>query len=277
MRRRDLALAALSIAMVMSLTGCVGGIQTATLKPRLSPPVIVRPAVLRVAIDLGYPPFGGRVKGVETGLDVDVASAIAQDLGLKLEVVDAKSEQAIELLRKGKVDLVMGALTVEQAVAADLAFAGTYVADAPALFSAHVASATIDDIAGKTVAVQRGSGAYWVLVDEYGEEALTVVPTLLDAMKAAGSGKADLAAGDALTGAYITRQVPNVSFSGQLEPASPLGVGVSKDKPQLEQEVRRILDRLASKGVLDTLRRKWVGELPRLVAGSSEGSPTVTP
>ena len=37
------------------------------------------------------------------------------------------------------------------------------------------------------------------------------------------------------------------------------------DRPELESSVRGALDELSAQGVLETLRRKWVGATPRLL------------
>lgn len=267
---------ALAIAVAL-LAGCSGGIGASALKPRLSPPAIARPGVLRAAVDLGYPPFGGTVKSQKVGLDIDVAAAIAERLGLTLELVNVKPAAAAELARTGKVDIVLGALTVDQAVSLQLAYAGTYVTDASAVFASDVASLTIGDLSGKRIAVQNGSMAYWYLLDEYGEDPLVVMPTLLEAMRAVPGGKADVVVGDALVASYISRSVPGLKYGGQLTPANPLGVAVAADKGRLETEVRAILDKLSSEGVLETLRRKWAGDLPRFAApGGSSSDVTAT-
>lgn len=275
MTRRTLTAVAL-VALVTLLAGCTGGIGEAKLSPRLSPPSISRPGVLRAAIDLSYPPFGGTVKGQKVGLDVDVASAIAEQLGLTLEIVDVKPAAAAELAKSGKVDIVLGALTVEQAVSLQLAYAGTYVTDSAAVFASDVASLTIGDLSAKRVAVQNGSATYWLLLDEYGEGPLVVTPTLLEAMRSVTGGQADVVAGDALVAAYIARTVPGLKYGGQLAPAYPIGVGVAQDKTKLETEVRTILDKLSSQGVLETLRRKWAGDLPRFAVPARAGSESAT-
>jgi polar amino acid transport system substrate-binding protein len=277
MTRRTLVALATVAALVL-VGGCTAGIGAATLKPRLSPPDIGSKGVLRAAIDLGYPPFGGTVKGQRVGLDVDVAAAMAEQLGLKLEIVNATPTVGAELARAGKVDIVMGGLTVEQAVALQLAYAGTYVTDSSAVFATEVTTLTIGDLSSKRVAVQSGSASYWFLLDEYGEGPLVVVPTLLEAMKAVPEGKADLVAGDALLATYIGRNVPGLRYGGQLMPAFPIGVGVAQDKAKLEAEVRSILDKLSSQGVLETFRRKWAGDLPKFtVPASASDQVTQTP
>ena len=271
MIRRTLTAVALATALAL-VAGCSGGIVATKLEPRLSPPVITRPGVLRAAIDLSYPPFGGTVKGQHVGLDVDVAAAIAEQLGLKLEIVDATPADGADLARNSKVDIVLGGLTVEQSVSLQLAYAGTYVTDSSAVFGSAVASLTLGDLSTKRIAVQMGSASYWSLLDKYGEGPLVVKPTLLEAMQTAAAGKADIVAGDALVAAYIGRQVPGLQYGGQLAAAYPIGVGVATGQAKLEAEVRSILDKLSSQGVLETLRRKWAGDLPRFTVPASDAS-----
>jgi polar amino acid transport system substrate-binding protein len=311
MTRRHIT-AALIGAMLVALTGCTGQIAAVKLTPKVSPPTIAKAGVLRAAVDLSYPPFAGTVKGQLVGLDVDVASAIAEQLGLKLELVDAKPAAAAAMLTSDSVDVALGGLTIDSAVSSQIAFAGTYVSDAPAIFVATVATgsasatgsvsttgaapataaaapspplplpsqsptATLQGLEGRRIAVQGGSLAYWVLLDTYGEEQLSVVATLDEALRAVADGKADVAAGDALVGTYMLSSFPTVRYAGQIGSAYPLGVGVSQAKPQFEARVRTILDKLSSEGVLVTLRRKWFGDLGVLaVTSSSQPSTAAT-
>jgi polar amino acid transport system substrate-binding protein len=280
--------------VLLALTGCVGAIGApAALNPKLSPPVIARPGVLRAAVDMSYPPFAGKVASEAVGLDVDVAAAIADQLGLKLQLYDAQPAAAAALIQSGTVDIVLGALTVDSAVSSQVGFAGTYVSDAPAVFAAATATASVSAtastdttaliaaIGGKRIAVQQGSLAYWTLLDAIGATHLIVTPTLADAFKDVSSGKADFVAGDALVGSYLLRAYPTFAYVGQLSSAYPLGVGVSQSNAKLETEIRSILDRLATQGVLETLRHKWVGDLAPLrvidtFVDSSEPTSTVT-
>jgi len=275
MRRTTIiiSLAAVVLAAAFS-AGCGAGGAGSKLTPKVEPPAIGKAGVLRAAIDLSYPPFGGSDKGTKAGLDIDVASALAEKLGLKLEIVDAKPEAGAALLRDKKADVMVAALPIDQAVALNVGFAGSYVNDGPAVFSLTETTMTVGTLAGRTVAVQKDSAAFWLLADVYGEDALTILPTLKDAMAAAASSQVDFVAGDGIVGAYLLRDFPKVRFNGQLAPAGPLGVAVAKDAPVLEKAVRTALDELAGQGVLETLRRKWMGDVPRLTGASGESSVT---
>jgi ABC-type amino acid transport substrate-binding protein len=95
-------------------------------------------------------------------------------------------------------------------------------------------------------------------------------------------GEVRVAAGDALVAGYIIRDMPTVHLAGQIEPAVPLGVAVALDNVSLADPVRAALDELSADGVLDAIRTKWVGAMPKLkLAESSEPSgaveATVTP
>jgi polar amino acid transport system substrate-binding protein len=271
-----LALAAALVASAAALSGCGGGIGAqAARKPTVAPPVIAKAGELAVAVDMSYPPFAAKTGEDRAGWDVDVAAAIADRLGLKLVLVDAKPDAAAKLLHARKVDLVMGDLTIGRALDLDVAFAGSYTSDAPAVLASKGATVSPDALGGERIAVQKGAEAYWLLADMYGEQALMTFPTLREAMSAVSGGQADVVAGDALVGAYMLRDFPKLGLVGQLIQASPVGVGVSKDAPKLEDAVRRALDEMSAQGILATLRRKWVGDLPQLKAPGIDASSSV--
>jgi hypothetical protein len=171
-------------------SGCGSSDTGAGPKAKIVPPAIAKAGVLRAAIDLTYPPFGGDDKGAKAGLDVDVASALAERLGLKLEIVDAKPEAGAVLLRDKQVDVMIAALPIDRAVQLDVAFAGTYANDGPVVFGLTESTMTVQTLAGRSVAVQKESAAYWLLAEEYGEGSLAVVATLRDALAAVASGHA---------------------------------------------------------------------------------------
>lgn len=277
-RRASMIVVALFVAAMAAtaVAGCTGGVTEEPLKPKVAPPVIGKAGVLRAAIDLGYPPFGGIDKGRKVGLDIDVASALAESLGLKLEILDATPAEGAAMLADKRADVMLGGLPIEGVVAAGAAFAGGYIDDGPAVFTSTGTTYTIETIGGKRVAVQTGSTAYWTLLDAYGESGLIVTPTLREALDAAAKGQAEAAAGDAIVTGYMLRDFPTLKFSGQIAPASPVGVAVARDATKLEQAVRASLNDLATRGVFDALRRKWVGDLPEL-EGSVESSDALEP
>ncbi len=124
------------------------------------------------------------------------------------------------------------------------------------------------------VAAQKESPAFWLTTAEYGDEAVEPFDTLREAFVAVDRGQYPVVVGSALVGAYLGRDVPRVKFAGQLAPGTPLAVAVAAENTTLADAVRTTLDGLAADGVLDSVRRKWVGDLPELEAAAAEANAT---
>lgn len=263
MRAAGIVLVAL---MVFSVTACAPGDAPETepgVTPRVAPPVIGEAGVLRAGVNADYPPFAGVDRERRAGIDIDVASAIASELGLELELLEVELDAAAAALDAGQIDVMMAVPLTEEAVAG-MSFAGFYAATGPALFASEEETVTPDRLGMVSIAVQEGSESYWRLVYDLGEDRLVATPTLREAFELLDAGEVDVVAGDAFVSAYLIRDFEGLRFSSQLAPATQIGVAVAPDATDLSAAVRDALDTLATGGVLDTIRAKWVGTLPDL-------------
>lgn len=116
---------------------------------------------LRVAIDLGLPPYGTMDANMQpTGSDVEAARLLAADLGVKLEIVPSTGANRIPFLQTKKADVVMSSFSVTEERKKVIDFSDAYgvitvLCGAPASFDIK----SVKDLEGKTVAVTRGTGA----------------------------------------------------------------------------------------------------------------------
>lgn len=267
----------LSALLLFAVAGCGGAKKQPALTPKIAPPVVAKAGVLRAGVDLSYPPFAGEDKGQKVGIDIDVAAALAERLGLTLELVDVKPADVPAALEKKQIDVALGGVPIVDAVVAGMTPAGSYVADGGGLFSLaasgtpETTSSAPVSLGGMKVGCQKESAAFWQLESDYGAGYATAYDSLAEAFDALKAGEIDVVAADAIVGSYIARDYPDVRFAGQYGAANALGVLVAPDSAELEAAVRETLDALAADGVLDTIRTKWVGSLPALqVTGSSE-------
>lgn len=239
------------------------------LEPRVKPPAIGNAGAISIGVDLSSPPFAGVDGERQAGFDIDVAAALAERLGLTVSYVDIKPSEAASALAEGKVDAVMS-VPLNTAAVSSVALAGSYAVDGPAFFVATDSTASVEpsitlvSLKVPTVGAQRGSEAYWHLRSELGSEAVIPYDSLRQAIEAVDAGEVELVAGDAFVGAYIARDYPSVHYAGQPRLGTPLCVAVSAENAQLEEAVRTALDALATDGVFDALRMKWVGNLEEL-------------
>ena len=153
------------------LGACTQPVATHVAQPKVSPPTVKESGVLRAGVDLSYPPFAGADNGRDAGIDVDVASALAGRLGLRVEFVDVKASQIATAISDGDVDIAMSA-PFSAEVLSRATIAGTYLSDGPALFAGDAsrsanASAPLDGLDGVKLGAQRDSEAYWRLAWSY--------------------------------------------------------------------------------------------------------------
>jgi ABC-type amino acid transport substrate-binding protein len=246
-------------------------------QPKVAPPAVKTVGVLVAGVDLSTPPFAGVDQGRQAGIDVDVAGALADKLGLAIKYVDVKPSEAATALAEGTADVVLSVPYADTSLS-QLNLAGAYIADAPALFIATDSTASVDpsmtlsSIVVPSVAAQRESPAYWILRQQIDPEVVQPYDTLREAMQALVDGKAPLLAGDAIVGDYIARDFPTVRYAGRIGPASVLGAAVSVDNTTLGDAVRTALDELSTDGVLETVRRKWLGNVPEIPVEASTES-----
>jgi ABC-type amino acid transport substrate-binding protein len=277
-RLGSLVVLACTVLAVVALGACSPPPAAPVPRPKVFPPVVREAGVLRAGVDLSYPPFAGVDGARDAGIDIDIASALAGRLGLRIQFVDVKASQIATALASGDVDIVMSAPFSAEVLSRGT-IAGTYLADGPVLFALKGsdvprATVTLDDLDGAKVGAQQGSEAYWRLADEFGARNVTAYTSLREAFAGLGRGDVTYVGGDALVGAYIARDQPDTRYVGTIAPAHLLGVAVAADNKKLADAVRKTLDSLAAGGALDTIRASWVGSLPKLSLTSSDATTT---
>lgn len=165
MKRTPRILATVAIAAIGSMVfaGCTstktdttasaGGAKDSALK------TIQQSGTIRVADCLSFAPFGFKTaSGDPDGYDIDIAKAMAKDLGVKLEVVDTSSANRIPNLQTNKVDVVICNFTRNGERQKQVDFTDPYVVASEALLVKKSSSIQkAQDVVGKTIATVKGS------------------------------------------------------------------------------------------------------------------------
>ena len=114
---------------------------------------ILDAGVIKIAVPESFPPFGSVGSSLEhEGYDVDVAKLIAENLGVKVEIVPVSSKQRIPFLSSGKVDLVVSSMGANPERAKSIWFSSAYAPFFSGVFAADSMDITsVADLAGKKV------------------------------------------------------------------------------------------------------------------------------
>ena len=225
---------------------------------------------IRIAIDLGVPPYGMTDAQMQpTGLDVDAAKALAKDWGLQFELVPTTGASRIPSLQTGKADLVISSLsfTAERAKVIDFSLAYAVlrtVIAAPK--SVNVKS--LADLDGKTVGTVRGTTHDTQLTKE-GPKGMKLVRYEDDATEGQAflSGQVDIFS----TAEMLVPQLDKKNPARQVEvkfilDSFKLCVGVKKGEDRLLAEVNKWVLANIKNGTLNGLNKKYFGsDLPELI------------
>lgn len=123
----------------------------------------VTPGTLTVCSDVPYPPFEDFDEGSDIGFkgfDIDIVKEIADGLGLDLVVQDSEFDplQSGQTLNAGQCDLAASAMTITKEREQNLDFSDPYYDSKQSLLVPTGSDiASIEDLSGKKVGVQRGT------------------------------------------------------------------------------------------------------------------------
>ncbi len=118
---------------------------------------------LVVGLCAEYPPFESRdeADNAPVGFDVDLANALGEKLGVEVEVVDAAWEGLLGGILKGDYDVLITAMSQQEAAAESVNMSDPYydLAEVIVVAADDTSIATVDDLAGKVVGVQSACSA----------------------------------------------------------------------------------------------------------------------
>lgn len=263
MRNRAIGIilaACMACALVM-LTGCSSQEEyTPQLKdPQVSPPAIGQEGTLRVGVNTSKSPLAGKGSEKIIGIDVDVAAALADQLGLKLSIEDVGTN-ADKALEEGKVDIVMGQESVEED--ASIWRSDQYLPTGVVLFAKEGSNAQVPTGAvTPKVAAQISSKSAWAVTNAFGEDALASTNDLASAFSDLSKGNVDYVASDAVIGMYAAnlQNVP-VEIVCLMDTASGYCVGVKSDDTELQDAIKTALEAIMNDGVVSVIEDKWLGK-----------------
>ncbi len=216
---------------------------------------------LRVGIDATYPPFGFAEGGEFSGFDVDIARAIARELGVEAELVNAGFDGVFPALQNGSFDVVISAVTITPERRATLLFSDPYIAAGQQLVVRGDSAITgPDNLAGRTVGVQINTTAQFAMENRPGviiAKYNTIDLALLDLQ----NGRVDAVASDGPVLRYMLRSnFPGLKTAGAEYSDEQFGVVLARTSDDLRRAVNAALWRLQESGEYAKIYRKWFGQ-----------------
>ena len=260
MKTRSLVIAISSAALALTAAGCAKDDSTTATESGIE---LVKEGVLTICTHLPYEPFEFTDGGKVVGFDPSVLEIAAEANDLETEVLDVAWETITtgEALNTGQCDVGAGAMTITDERAAVMDFTDPYFEATQALMTkAGSGVSSLEDLAGKTVAVQDGTtGADYVRENAPKDTKIISFEDSSLMQQAVRTGKADAGVNDNGLLNYFVSQNPDVEVVTEFKTGESYGFSVKKDSnPEL---LAAINDGIAS-DEYDAVYEEWFGVAP---------------
>ena len=122
---------------------------------------------LIIHTNAGFAPYEYPSNGKVVGVDMDIAKAIADKLGVELVIEDVKFDTIITSVQSGKAALGVAGITVTEERKESVDFSITYATSVQYIIVPAAAEVdTIEDLAGLKIGVQLGTTGNFIIDDE---------------------------------------------------------------------------------------------------------------
>jgi len=277
--RRDFlaAMAGVASLIVLPLSACSKNTDESFKlgSPTVFVPTIVSEGELRVGVFPHVAPLAATTNDQQKqirGIDIDIAAAMAEQVGLKLVIVDVTNRVINELFLQKEIDIFMG---YSPDPPDPFALVGPYLVDAPAIFakgySAPSGGFDISSLYGHKIAVRSGSLPAHMVEAQFGAEAVQAYPTDADAFRALNNGTVTYLAADILAGSFAaTVEHDGIICLGFLVDApNEIYIAVAAGNQEMTDVVTKNLRDLRNDGRLSAIVKAWLGKTAtNLVLGS---------
>ncbi len=218
-----------------------------------------------IAGDNDYPPYSFLDNyGQPAGLSVDLTRAVAQAVGLRIELRLGPWSEVRKSLETGQVDAIMGMLFSEERNKL-FDYTPPYSVVTQSLFVRRGGPrvSSLQDLAGRRVVVQHGDIMHDFLLKYGGELSLVPVGSTEELIRALAEGRGDCAATAKMPGLYWLRRlgIDTVHPSGPPLTSMGLAMTVRKGNHQLLAQLTEGLSLLHRTGEFQELQDRWLGVL----------------
>jgi polar amino acid transport system substrate-binding protein len=220
---------------------------------------------IRIGVKADTPPFGVRRGKNWTGFDIDIANAIARQLGIDdVDLVAVDSRNRDDKLIAGEVDLVVASYTITRYRERTIDFSIPYFQDGQALLvAADSPVKSYLDVAGKTVGVVKGSTSSYYLKQVAPDAKERIYPGFEQLIAGLRAHEVDAITSDRLIlVGLIKLSADRDSFriAGDRFTVEPYGIAMPQDQSRLRDAVNAALMEMWEDGSWKTIADTWFGK-----------------
>ena len=222
--------------------------------------------VLTMATNAEFPPYEYYEGDTVTGIDVEIAQAIAVKLGLTLQVEDMEFDSVISAVQGGKADIGMAGMTVTEERLEEVSFTESYATGVQVIIVTEDSDITsADDLfaegANHTIGVQLATTGDLYTTEDIEAAGLGTVDRYnkgADAVMALKNGKVDCVVIDNEPAKAFVEANEGLKILETEYVTEDYAIAVSKDNEALHSAVDAALQELIADGTVQSIIDKYI-------------------
>ena len=216
--------------------------------------------VLTMGTNAAFPPYEAvDDNGNFIGIDVEIAQALADKLGMTLEIKDMEFDSLITACAGGSVDIVLAGLTVTDERKESVNFSDTYATGIQVIIVKEgSAIATYEDLEGKMIGVQSGTTGDIYCTDEFGQDHVKQFQNGALAVEALKNGQVDCVIIDnepakAFVAANAGLKILEAEYA-----VEDYAIAIAKENTELLEKINAAMAELKADGTIDAIINKYI-------------------
>lgn len=215
---------------------------------------------LVMATNATFPPYE-YVEGDEiVGIDPEIATAIADELGMELQIEDVDFDSIVAGVASGKYDMGMAGMTVTEDRLESVNFSDSYATGIQSIIVKEGSPIqSVDDLSSDIkIGVQQGTTGSIYAADDYGQDAVVNFNKGADAVQALLTDKVDCVIIDNEPAKSFVEANPGLKILDTEYAVEDYAICVAKDNDELLDKINDALAKLKEDGTVDEIINKYI-------------------
>lgn len=219
---------------------------------------------LTMSTNASFPPYEMVADdGSFEGIDVEIAAAVAEKLGLELQVDDMGFDAALQAAQQGKSDIVMAGVTVTDERLEVMAFSNSYANGVQVVIVKEGSEVTLDNMGDYMIGTQQGTTGYIYCSDTpenggFGEDHVIAYEDGAAAVQALINGQVDCVVIDNAPAQEYVKANPGLVILDTEFANENYAIGMAKGNTELLEAVNKALAELEADGTLKRIVDKYI-------------------
>lgn len=246
----------LAVAMLFAFAGC-GNTDTASEGEKTDNSDV---ATLVMGTNAAFPPYeyvddNGKI----IGIDAEIAEAVAEKLGMKLEIKDMEFDSLLTAVQSGAIDIALAGMTVNDERKLSVNFSDTYATGIQVVIvKEDSAIKTVDDLADKMIGVQAGTTGDIYCTDDFGQDHVKQYNNGALAVAALKNGQVDCVVIDNEPAKNFVAANSGLKILDTEYAVEDYAAAIAKDNADLLEKFNKALGELKADGTLDQIINKYI-------------------